>query len=175
MRPRFEVALSPAEGGVLHELRGALAAPTPPCLGIVEGRHAELRVLLADEHVFSPVLSLTLEQRPEGTVLKGRFSPHPNVWTCFMAIYGLLLMTATGGAMYGISQWMIQQTPWALLVVPAALLAFGLVFGASFIGQGLGAEQMYVLRRIVDEALEAAGTAGSGSRPSAGEPGGPEG
>ncbi|MCP4502012.1 MAG: hypothetical protein GY822_18800 [Deltaproteobacteria bacterium] len=71
-----------------------------------------------------------------GTQLHCRFSPPANVWTGFMALYALLSFAAIGGAMYGISQWMVQSTPWALLIFPIALVLIGFVYGATFIGQG---------------------------------------
>jgi hypothetical protein len=36
--------------------------------------------------------------------------------------------------------------------VPTAVALFGFVYGATLIGQGLGAEQMYTMRSLVDHA-----------------------
>ena len=38
--------------------------------------------------------------------------------------------------------------------VPGAAVIGGFVYGAAFIGQGLGAEQMYELRAVVDRVAE---------------------
>ena len=37
-------------------------------------------------------------------VLRGRFCPHPNVWTGFMAVYGILGMIGLSALMYGGAQ-----------------------------------------------------------------------
>jgi hypothetical protein len=36
--------------------------------------------------------------------------------------------------------------------VPTAVALFGFVYGATLIGQGLGAEQMYTMRTLIDRA-----------------------
>lgn len=51
---------------------------------------------------------------------------------------------------------MVGESPWALAGVPAALALVGFTYGAAFIGQGLGAEEMYRLRSFVDDCVEAA-------------------
>ena len=70
----------------------------------------------------------------------------------FMAVYILLAIVALGGLSYGMVQYTLGQSPWSLLVAPAAVALFGFVYGATLIGQGLGAEQMYTMRSLVDRA-----------------------
>jgi len=156
MRPRFEVELSPAQREVLGIMRTRLGEGECPCRGVILEDQAEIRVRLEDEHFWSPVLSLRRRNEDGRQLLRGRFGPHPHVWTGFMAVYGVLGMIAIAGLMYGISQWMLGWTPWALGIAPLAVVIGGFVFGAAFIGQGLGSEQMYVLRAFVDRSLEAA-------------------
>ena len=69
-----------------------------------------------------------------------------------MAIYILLALVALGGLSYGAVQYTLGQPPWSLLIVPAAVALFGFVYGATLIGQGLGAEQMYTMRSLIDRA-----------------------
>lgn len=155
MRPRFELPLAAGGPRTLEALRELLREDGCPCQGIVTSRHAELNVCERDRHFWSPQLSLEVVTDEDDTeLLRGRFGPHPHVWGMFMVIYGVLALGGVAGLMYGISQWMLDRTPWALLAVPAAGALGLFVYGATFIGQGLGAEQMYVLRKLVDDALE---------------------
>lgn len=101
---------------------------------------------------WSPYLNLEVEDEPDGSAIRGRFSPHPNVWTLFMGVYILLAIAALAGLSYGIVQFTLGQTPWAFFVAPAAATLFGFVYGATLIGQGLGAEQMYRMRSLIDQA-----------------------
>ena len=65
-------------------------------------------------------------------------------------------MVALLSLVYGYVQWSLGHAPWAALGCPAALALMGFEYGAAFIGQGLGAEQMYTLRSLLDGALDAA-------------------
>lgn len=155
MRPRFEIPMPGGHDATWAAMRRALTEPGCPCTGIVLPRHLALDVREEDRHFWSPQLSLEVrEDERQGPVLVGKFGPHPHVWGMFMAIYGVLIALATGGAVYGLSQWTLGQAPWALLAIPVAGLLGLFVWGATFIGQGLSAEQMYVLRSFVDRAIE---------------------
>jgi hypothetical protein len=85
--------------------------------------------------------------------LCGRFSPHPNVWTGFLTLYATLFMGGVFGLIFGFSQWSLSMTPWGLVGVPVALALAAFTYGAAFIGQGLGAEEMYTIRSFVDDAM----------------------
>jgi hypothetical protein len=98
---------------------------------------------------------LQFEETPAGTqLLSGRFAPHPNVWTGFMAAYGVLLMIAIFGTMFGVSQWTLHTPPWGLLAPPIALATGALFYTAAIIGQRLGADEMHALRDFVDRAVD---------------------
>jgi len=48
--------------------------------------------------LLSPNLELELRESEAGTVLHGRFSPPPNVWTGFMGLFFLLGMLGSVGS-----------------------------------------------------------------------------
>ena len=69
-----------------------------------------------------------------------------------MGVYILLAIVGLGGLSYGIVQWTLGQFAWAFSILPASVVLFAFVYGATLIGQGLGAEQMYTMRSLVDRA-----------------------
>ncbi|MGB8223152.1 MAG: hypothetical protein WCF10_11235 [Polyangiales bacterium] len=152
MRPRFALQLPIARETWLDALRTALEDESGSLRGQVFRKHAVVQMGDAERTFWSPYLNLEVDDEPDGAAIVGRFSPHPNVWTMFMAIYILLALAALSGLSYGIVQYTLGQTPWSLLTVPAAIALFGFVYGATLIGQGLGAEQMYTMRSLVDRA-----------------------
>ena len=161
MRPRFKLQLPVERETWLQKLRWLLDNE-PGCLrGQVFRKHAVLEVCDKERTFWSPYLNLEVEDEPDGSAVRGRFSPHPNVWTMFMGVYILLALAGLGGLSYGIVQYTLGQTPWAFLIAPAAVAMFGFVYGATLIGQGLGAEQMYTMRSLVDrvccDAIDAGG------------------
>jgi hypothetical protein len=94
-----------------------------------------------------------------GHRLHARFSPSSPVWTAFVAIYLALACIGTGAACYGGAQLIMKETPWAFVGVPIVLALAAFTYGAAFIGQGLGSEDMYTLRRFVEGVADTAGAA----------------
>jgi hypothetical protein len=155
MRPRFEIPLRAPRALVLAAVRRELAARDGPLVeGAVLARGAELTTHRSRVHFWSPHLSIELrDDEAGGATLHGRFGPHEGVWTLFVGIYGVLGMAGLGALMYGLSQAMLGQRPWALLGIVGALALAAFTCGAGFIGQGLGAAEMHVLRSFVERCV----------------------
>jgi hypothetical protein len=152
MRPRFELQLPVPREAWLEALRSTLHDDPGSLRGQVFQKHAVVQMRDGERTFWSPYLNLEVEDEPDGSAIVGRFSPHPNVWTMFMGVYILLGFAALGGLSYGVVQYTLGQPPWSFLIVPGAVALFGFVYGATLIGQGLGAEQMYTMRSLVDRA-----------------------
>jgi hypothetical protein len=154
MRPVFDIRLESSGEGVLRALDQLLRSGTSGLAGqVVLPRHAVLQLPKHQRTMLSPFLNIELTPDEHGAVLQGRFSPHPNVWTGFVAIYSVLGMIGFLSAMYGISEWWLGGPTWSLLGVPVSIAAIAFVYGAAVIGQGLTADEMYELRALVDRAV----------------------
>lgn len=160
MRPRFAVEVSGQIEDVMTALRESVAA-REDLEGDFSSRHGVVRFPETKKHFWSPFLSLTIEssgddQSTHPTRVRGVFSPHPHIWQAFVFIYLTLFATGFFAAMFGFAQLFLGRNPLALLITLAAALLAGFVYGATFIGQGLGADEMYTLRRFLDESIEVA-------------------
>jgi len=125
----------------------------PNCTGVSVGRHAELFVPEADQRLWSPWLSVTADDRNDGTMLRGRFAPHPNVWTFYLFLAFGLGFALLVGTTWGYAQWATETTPWPLIAVPLVMALGVALYVASQIGQRLGAEQMILLRKALEELI----------------------
>jgi len=154
MRPVFSTALRADADAFFAALQRALQDPAAPCRGMLygerDGRGAILRRHERDQHFWSPALHLHLDEDDGAPSLHGRFSPSSPVWTAFLAIYLTLTIVAVACACYGGAQMILDEPPWAFVGVPIAVALFAFTYGAAFIGQGLGSEDMYALRAFVD-------------------------
>lgn len=159
MRPRFAIELVCTIEDVMSELRGQLPDNVRGLEGVFSKRHGVLRFPEERRHFWSPQLSLTVESIDEDehrTRVRGVFSPHPQVWTAFVFVYLTLFVLGFFGLMYGFAQLGLGHRPDALLV-PAVTSVLGAgVYAASFVGQGLGAEEMYHLRASLDDCMSGA-------------------
>jgi hypothetical protein len=154
-RPRFTLtsALSPEEvrDRVARRLR-----ESPRLRGIAFDHRLELAMSEAEARFWSPQLVVAVQPVPGGGArLDARFGPDPWIWALYLLAYGALALVALFATIFGLVQWLaLRQPPVALYVAPAAAGAAALVFGASFVGQGLGSEQMYFLRAMLTEVVE---------------------
>jgi len=156
MRPRFRLPV-PGDGStVLEQLDRKLRAPDAPFAGQVVRCHAFLQMPRERRSLLSPFLNLELADDPDGTFIVGRFSPAPNVWTGFMALYVFLGLLGFAGLILGWAQTTVDEFAWGFFAFPASLALIAFVYGAAFIGQGISAHQMYELRAFVDRAVEKA-------------------
>lgn len=152
-RPRFELEVGLPADRVSRMLEHGLQTAECPCVGSVTRRHAWIHIRDEDRHFWSPTLDLTLEEVPDGTVLRGRFAPHPSIWTGFVFIYAALGVLGTIAAMYGIAQLTLGQPALGFAVSLGCAGLIGFVYGAAFIGQGLGSDQMTDIRIFLDRCV----------------------
>jgi len=124
-------------------------------------RHAVLMVPEAERQFWSTQLGLEVEDAsgsggrsgPSTRVL-GVFSPQPEIWTAFVFAIGTLSAVAVFGAMYAVVQLTMGEVPTCLLASVIAVLAGGLVYTSTLVGQGLTADEMYRLRSFLDDCLD---------------------
>ena len=154
-RPRFELESVLAREEVLARVKARLRGQDAVRGLVLPHGRIELTVSDHERHIWSP--QLTVDVEPEGEAssrMRARFGPHAHVWTMYVALYGVSVMFAIGCAVYGASQWTLGREPWALYLTPLAVVFSALVFGAAWVGQGLGSDQMYALRTFLEQALE---------------------
>jgi hypothetical protein len=152
VRPRFEIDTELEADALMARVRDRLP-DCPRCTGVSVGRHAELFVPVAERRLWSPWLSVTADERTGGSLLRGRFAPHPNVWTLYLFLaFGLGFALLVGTA-WGYAQWATESKPWALASIPIVLILGAALYFASQIGQQLGGEQMNDLRSALDELI----------------------
>ncbi len=151
MRPVFERQLPVPPAVFYATLANALANGQCGCRGQIHAHGALLRLRSGDQRVWSPALHLEVTGDTTGPwLLHGRFSPSSPVWTAFIAIYIALACVFLAAISYGGAQMILGEPAWAFWGAPLAVALAGFTYGAAFIGQGLGAEDMYELRSFVE-------------------------
>jgi hypothetical protein len=128
----------------------------PGLRGIALDERIELAIDGPENNFWSPQLLVQmLPKATGGTLLEARFGPDPYVWALYLLLGGALLLVTVWAVIFGLIQWSLKLDPVALWVAPGGAVLGGLVYGASFVGQGLGSDQMYYLRATLTELCEA--------------------
>jgi hypothetical protein len=155
-RPLLHLEVPLAPTGVLERFQQRLAEEGTPCAGHVGQRELSLIVCERERHLFSPYISLEVrEQEGVGAVVRGRFGPHPTLWTGFMLIYSALLFGILISASYGFVQWTLDMPPWGLALAGALSAIELAACGVDLTGRRVGEPQMAGMRRFVCETLDA--------------------
>jgi len=154
LRPRFRKKIELPSEEVKERIHASIKNNSALCTGKIVDNHIILKIPTAQQHYWSPQLTLELEKDNNATLLRGLFGPKPGVWTMFVFFYSAVGFLTLMGLIFGLSQMMLKMDAYGLWSVPVgAVLLLGL-FILSKIGQGLGQEQMHQLNTIVTNALE---------------------
>lgn len=149
-RPRLEILIRAPRDTVREAFRDRVAHPRCTCEGTLARNHLHVAVGAAQRHFWSPTLDVTLRDHPDGTLLLGRFGPHPNVWTMYVFGYGVCAFAAIVAACWALAQWAIGSPPLALAWLAGSGVAALAVWGSARVGASIGHDQMEQLVRMVD-------------------------
>lgn len=154
LRPTFTLPLTRDRDAAIHAIRARLTE-TPELAGRWrgKGRWAELYLPESERRIWSPYLSIRLDDAPSGCTLFGRFAPSPEVWTFFMFLYFLVAFIVLFGATLAYVQWVSNEPAWGLWALWIGVPVMGLVHVASAVGARLGQEQMARLKGELDGVL----------------------
>ena len=170
LRPKFDIELSAPADEAAVRFREGLDTPESPGTSMAAGHHADLTVNRSERKVWSPRLTVRIEDAPVGSTLRCRFSPRPDVWTGFMFLYFVMVFLVVFGATLGYVQQVSDEAAWGYWGIPIGIVVIALIHLAGYVGQRLAASQMRDLRdrlesivaRQFGDSPEAAETEGPG-------------
>jgi len=151
IRPRFRLELPGSIEDVQARIQAGLSRPDAPCQGIMRTGYAALALPKADQHYWSPRLTLSLEPSEAGCEVSGLYGPRPEVWTMFMFLYGLMAFGVIMVGLVGLSYATLGKNTDILWLLPIFLLAWGGLYLVSYSGQKLGEKQMHVLHGFLED------------------------
>lgn len=163
MRPQFKRHLPCSPAAAQRTLKRHVDQAEGRVQGDFYSNHAVLCVPPAEEHFWSPQLSIDFASTDAGTDVRGLFGPRPSVWTMFMASYAFAAFGGTIGITFGLAQWSLGMAAPALWAGPAAAVMAAATYGLALLGRALSRDQVETLRTVADAAWAdcAASTAGS--------------
>ena len=135
------------------------AVEAAPELGVkTVGDHFVIRIDESQRHFWSPWLNLEIRKAESGSgsLVHGRFSPHPSIWTGFMFAWLAVFVLFFFSLVVGFSQQMIESRPWGYYLLPVwVVIGVGLWLG-SRAGQRLSHDEMQRMKQLVDQAVQRA-------------------
>ena len=159
MRPRFAIDVRCDVETLVKVLGEGIARTDPPLEGHFDPARCVLRIPGGRRYLWSPELDVTFEplegreDPSDGLRVRCLFTPRPAVWTVFAFCYAVIAFVGMAGGFYGLAQLTMGHPPRAFWITVGAAGLIAAIYGATFMGQGLAATQMYEMRRYLDEGL----------------------
>lgn len=116
--------------------------------------HAMISIVESERHFWSPWMHVEIRGAESGHHVFGRFSPHPSIWTGFMFSYLAIGVIVFFAAMFGVSQQLSGQSPWAYYIIPAGLLIALILWFAAKAGQKLALDEMREMKSRIERCLQ---------------------
>jgi hypothetical protein len=154
IRPTFSIPLEPDADSAMATLRERLRGSEYEECSRSRGRCADFFVKDEDRRLWSPCLSIQVEPTGGGSLLRGRFGPHPELWTLFMFSYGAVGFLSVIGLVLGFVQWQSGMQPWGFWGAGLGFPGLALLLAVSATGQRLSAHQMDELRGRVNSLVK---------------------
>lgn len=152
VRPRFKIATPFSTEQLVEKIKSGLEKTDAPCQGWVHvAGYGKIFLPKEDQHYWSPQLSLTLEESPEGCLLSGLYGPREAVWTMFMFFYFVIAFAVVVVTGIGFSNLYLGKPGLVLWLVPILVLIFCSLFLVAYAGQKLGHDEMLTLHNFLEE------------------------
>lgn len=157
IRPRFQKKVAITVEELKSEIRKELEKTTD-CIGSFSANMAIIKLPFAEQHYWSPQLSLTLDQHEGYTEIRGLYGPNPSIWVMFAFGYGALSVVGLFHLIIGFSLWQMGKgfSVLSLLAVEISLVL--VLYVAAQMGQKKGASQLYRLHfffeNVIHEKIE---------------------
>ncbi|RNC82239.1 MAG: hypothetical protein ED559_10795 [Phycisphaera sp.] len=153
IRPSFtlEHAAEPEE--LATHIMGVASADASGVFAQRAGRHVTISPVISDRHLWSPWLHVEVEERNSGSLVRAKYSPHPNLWTSFAFGYLTLGALVFFAGFFALAQTLIGQGAWAWWVTIASLAGMLVMWITAKVGQQLAHDQMIELRQTLDSIL----------------------
>lgn len=155
VRPRFRASIPYSPLELSQIINAALNNPTATCKGKLTGIHyITLVIPEADQHYWSPQLSITVEVQNRGSLIKGVYGPRPVIWTMFVFFYSIMGFITLVILMFGLSYKSLDLPAPFLWLVPLLLLIILSLYLVAYLGQKKGHDQMVVLHQFLEDTLD---------------------
>lgn len=153
IRPRIRVESVLTPDQIYENISENLEKYNPKIEGTVLPGYASISPSEADQHYWSPQLTITFEPKDYGSLISGLYGPKPQVWTMFVFFYSIIGFTTLIVSMIGLSYWSLDKDASVLWFVPLLILLFLSLYMVAYLGQKFGHKQMIYLHHFMEKCL----------------------
>ncbi len=150
IRPRIKIISELSKKEVQQRISDYINSSDNYCKGWVKEGYAIVCASVNEKHIWTPQLSLQIDELENGTELRGVIGPGPSVWTGFIFAFSLLGFLLFVISMWGLINLSLNKDATILWLVPVDLLLIFLVYISARIGQSLSKKEVMYLHKFVE-------------------------
>jgi len=120
----------------------------------------EMHVPSKEVRIWSPHLSISLDDHGSETHIHGRFAPRQQVWTLVWVLYLAFIFSALFALLFALSTMHANDSEWAWvwMLCPGSLLGIAMLYVTSYVGQSWSRDQIESLKSQWTELLASVST-----------------
>jgi len=149
LRPRFRYYVPNSQDEICDLFKSTFKDQNCAFTGTALKYHIVIDYPLSKRHFWSPQIDLNLEKYEDGTLIRGLLGPRPNVWTIFMFFNAVAGFAGIIGIIIGMGQWSMEDTPYAISLIPFSALLFGAVYYAGKTGKKIAHDESVELHEFL--------------------------
>lgn len=153
IRPRFRQHVKASFDDIQDRVKKNLEKNNNPYAVTYLPNQITLRVLPDDRHFWSPQLNITLEEKEEGTLIRGLYGPNPSLWAMFFFAYSALGVIILFAGMVVLSQLSLGMEAPLWWVIPVCASLIIIIYIIAQTGQKIGAQEMFDLHHFYESTL----------------------
>ena len=153
VRPRFQQEVNFSSLEIRDRVKSALSDSSEPYTAIYLPNQITLKIKPDERHFWSPQLNISLEEKEDGTLIRGLYGPNPSIWAMFFFAYSALGIIILFAGMVVLSQLSLgMETPF-WWVIPFCTTLILIIYIIAQAGQKIGAQQMFDLHHFYEKIL----------------------
>jgi len=113
-----------------------------------------IKIKESNQHVWSPHLTISIEKKETGCVIRGLYGPKQTIWSLFMFLYTGIGVGILFAGLYGLARQSLNLEAPILWLVP---ILFGLalfLYLLAQLGQKLSAQQMFDIHHFIEKSID---------------------
>ena len=153
IRPRFRQQVNSSFSDIQDRVKRSLNDRNDPYSAIFLPNQITFKILPEERHFWSPQLNITLEEKEDGTLIRGLYGPNPSLWAMFFFAYSALSIIILFAGMVVLSQLTLGMETPLWWVIPLCTILIIIIYFIAQTGQKIGAQQMFDLHHFYEETL----------------------
>ncbi len=113
--------------------------------------HITIKIRAEEQHIWSPQLTITMEEEDNQVLIRGLYGPNPTLWAFFFFGYAALSILTLFIGMWGLSLLTLGKNAVVLWAIPVLGAIAVLMYLSSQAGQKLGAQQMFDIHHFYED------------------------